>query len=155
MGDAAMQRNFRLRDEAELGEFRQRGLIFDEGTANYLGVSYLARYLVTFDFPGKKLYLKRGAQFGAPMRYDLSGMELFRKKGTATIRLVKRYSAADRAGLRSGDIVEEIDSLAAASVRLHPLREALSMPGEHAVRIRRGDKRLRVVLTLTDPPTRR
>lgn len=46
------------------GPFRHKKLLFTRTlNANYLGIEYWSRYVVTFDFPNKALYLKESRQF--------------------------------------------------------------------------------------------
>lgn len=40
--------------EISLGGFRHRGLVFERGSANVLGLAFLQRYIVTLDFPRKR-----------------------------------------------------------------------------------------------------
>ena len=144
-------RSVRVREIA-LGDYRHRGPVFDEGTSNLIGLDYLSRYVVTLDFPGKKMYLKPGARFDEPSRFDLSGAHVWRPNGTTTVDSIDRYSAADYGGLRARDVVEEIDSRPAAAFAPMQIRKLLCLPGKHTLRVTRGKATLDIVLDLKEPP---
>ncbi|MGH7137901.1 MAG: hypothetical protein ACREHD_19300 [Pirellulales bacterium] len=66
------------------------------------------------------------------------------------MREVTAASAANRAGLKPGDVVEELDLQLASSLTLRRLNALLSTPGEHVLHVRRGDQSLRIVLQLQE-----
>jgi hypothetical protein len=52
--------------QLRLGKFEHAGLLFDEGARNSLSLAYFAPYVVTFDFPGRRLFLSpSGAEKGS------------------------------------------------------------------------------------------
>ena len=135
-----------------IGGLTHRGLVFDEGDHNLLGLGYLSRYVVTFDFPGERMYLKPGAAFNEPSRVDLSGAHLLRPSGAATVHSVDRYSAAADAGLRAHDVLEVIDGQRAESLTMLQIRKILCLPGEHLLRVKRGERTLEIKLHLKEVP---
>ncbi|MGH8162137.1 MAG: aspartyl protease family protein [Gammaproteobacteria bacterium] len=139
--------------EIAVGGVRHRGLIMDDGVGedNLLGLGFLSRYVVTFDFPGKTMYLKPGARFSEPSRYDLSGAHIWRPNDTTVIDSVDRYSSAEEAGLEARDVIVAIDSRAAESLTLFQLRKVLCLPGEHTLHIKRREKTTTVSLHLKEP----
>jgi hypothetical protein len=52
--------------ECRLGAFQHADLAFCEGEQNILGLAYLARFRVTFDFPNDRIYLVKGTGFDRP-----------------------------------------------------------------------------------------
>lgn len=103
-------------------------LTFDRGNYNAIGLGLLSRYQVTFDFPRRVAYLKRGLRFGSTDLRDLSGMHIVRDGDHVVIEQVDRGSAADHAGLQAGDILVTIDHRIASRQGLFSIREALCVP---------------------------
>ena len=149
---SSVLRRFRLRDAFTLGGFRHRGLIFEEGPDNILGSGYLERYLVTLDFPEKRMYLKRSDRFDQPCLVNLSRAEPWWPNGVMTIRVVAANGPADSAGLKAGDIVEEIDGRRVASLSPGQIWRPVCQPGRHRMRVRRGDESLEITLILSETP---
>lgn len=141
-------REVRLRDEVRVGSFSRQSLVFTEGADNVLGLGYLREAVATFDFPGEKLYLKEGGPRSAMDEEAKSGAIIWRPNGVTTAREVKESSAADRAGLKAGDIIEEIDLKLASSMTLRRIRVLFHTPGERILQVRRDDQSLRIVLQL-------
>ena len=134
--------------EIALGNFRHRRIVFSEGEANVLGLGYLSRYIVTFDFPRKRLYLKRGARFDAPALCDLGGPGIVRSNRSTLISDVDQGSAADFAGLEVGDVIQRVDDDDTESLTLTQIRKRFCIPGLHRLRIMRGSEKLHIALVL-------
>jgi hypothetical protein len=49
-----------------LGDFKVNNPFVGESQSNMLGLSFLARFQVTMDFPRAKMYLKKGKPFDGP-----------------------------------------------------------------------------------------
>lgn len=140
----------RIREIAFCG-FRHRGILFDEGNLNSLGTSVLSRYLVTFDFPGRAMYLMPGAHFAEPSRRGLSGARLWRPEGVTKIQFVHEGTPAAHAGLQIGDVIEELDGRPVQSFRLSEISERFATPGQYHLIVARGERRLSLTLVLEDP----
>ena len=138
--------------EIALGVFRHHGAVFDEGAKNLLGIGYLSRYVITFDFPRKKLYLKPSAGFAKPARYNLSGAQIWRANGATTIRFVEEGGPAELAGLNVGDIIDEIDGRSAGSFSMVKISRILCREGSHMFRVTRGKKIIDIGLVIKEPP---
>lgn len=145
-----INRRSRIR-EISLYGFRHRGCIFEETKRDLLGAWYLSRYLVTFDFPGETIYLAPGSRFAQPSRRALSGARLSRENGVTRVRFIHPRTPAEKAGMRVGDVIEEIDGERADSLRLSGIATRFSIPGAYRLTIARGRQRLLVVLILEDP----
>jgi hypothetical protein len=74
---------------AQLGKFLHRDVLVNEGPMSILGLSFLARYDITFDFPRALAYFKRGADFAAPDRLGTSGIAITPVNGRLLIVNVK------------------------------------------------------------------
>jgi hypothetical protein len=133
-----------------VGPFRHRGLVFSAPCSeNSLGLQYLARYVVTFDFPGGVMYLKEGKRFADRDREDASGLHFQRVGGRTVVVRVDEGSPAALGGLRAQDVILQIDGRNASEGCLQPLRQLLCAQGQRVqVRIRRGEEERDVPLTL-------
>jgi hypothetical protein len=133
-----------------VGPFEHRAIVFTSPcTRNLLGLQYLLRYTVTFDFPAGKMYLKKGERFGSPDSDDASGLHFWRPDGRTVIARVDPESPGARAGIRPGDVLLDIDGHDAGRGRLHPLRLLLCAEGKTVpVKIRRDGEERTVSLRL-------
>jgi hypothetical protein len=59
--------------QCRLGAFQHGDLAFREGEENRLGLAYLARFRVTFDFPNDRIYLVKGTGFDRPREENRLG----------------------------------------------------------------------------------
>jgi hypothetical protein len=134
--------------EVSLCGFRHRGMVFAEREKDMLGLRYLSRFVVTLDFRRMKMYLTPGKRFHEPDCYNLSGAGASRSNGVTIVYSVHHASAADKAGLRVGDAIEQFDGRPAESMSLLQIRKRLCTPGEHYLRVRRAQQSLNLVLVL-------
>jgi predicted metalloprotease with PDZ domain len=139
----------RLR-EISLGDFVHRGVMFARAADNTLGTGYLSRFMITFDFQGRKMYLKPSARFAEPSRHDLSGAHLLRIQGQTRVHSVDAGSAAERAGIKAGDSIITFDKSPVALMSMFDLRKKLCCPGKYALVLKRGKLAAGVALVLTD-----
>jgi predicted aspartyl protease len=133
-----------------LGPFTHHQLCFGSAVQrNVLGLNYLSRYIVTFDFPNQKMYLKKGKRFDQPNVWDYSGLAILRIDGQTVVTIVDSGSPAARAGIEPKDILLKLDKLDADKTRLHVLRQRLARENETVrLRLRRGDKERELDLKL-------
>ena len=130
-------------DRFSLGEFQHEQVTVREASENTIGLSLLSRYVVTFDFPHSRLYLKKGKRFAEPHRCDLSGLELIKVDGETRIEDVRPQTPADAVGLQAKDQILNVDGKNASSLSLFELRSLLMQEGA------------RVKLVVTGSPGRR
>ncbi len=136
-------------NEFGLGPFTHHQLYFCSKRMNILGLNYLSRYIVTFDFPNQKMYLKKGKRFDQPDLRDQSGLHILRIDGQTAVGIVDSGSPAARAGIEPKDILLKLDKLDADKTRLHVLRQRLARENEAVhLRLRRGDKERELDLKL-------
>jgi hypothetical protein len=114
----------------KIGPFEHQGAFLDSGVKNLLGLGVLSRYRVTFDFPRKILYLRKGKNFARPSRTNRSGLCIHRPAGVTVIKYVEAKSAAAKAGIKPGDVLVSIGELQADRARLHTLWLRLSEAGK-------------------------
>lgn len=119
-----------------------------------VGIGSLRRFVVTFDFPGKRLFLK---PYPRPPRdldtYDRSGMRIdFAPQGFRVVFVADGTPAAD-AGLRPGDFIVAVDDHAATTISLPDMRDELRrLPAGTVITIdvKAGHKVRRVRLKLRE-----
>lgn len=131
-------------DAFQIGKFRHEGLLVNSAEQNGIGVSFLSRYIVTFDFPHSKLYLKKAAHFDdADARLNLWEVGVERDDSQLAIREVHGYSQAARMGLRAGDVVETLNGIDVRRLSNWQVRRLFGREGRPlAASIRRGTGKL-------------
>lgn len=108
---------------------------------NAIGLALLSRFLVTFDFPNQKLYLKPSKNFGRPSWRDAIGFGLVLKEDRVVILDVETGSAAADVGIEDEDILLEVDGRDARKSSLFELRVLFTHAGEkHRLKVRRGEE---------------
>jgi hypothetical protein len=128
-----------------LGEFAVPSPIFSESYGwppNILGLGLWSRFAATFDFPGRKVYLRKSSHFGRPDRWNATGLHLWKRRESIEVRDVDPDSGAARAGLKKGDLLVDLNGLNADKSGLFDLRDALCKGGQLTCVVRR-DSRLR------------
>lgn len=137
-------------DHLCLGEFRHNHVTVREGSHNTLGLGILSRYVVTFDFPNDRLYLKKGRRVADPSRMDLSGLQLVRVDGGIRIESVRPDSPAAAAGLQGRDNILQVNGKSTSSLSLFELRSLLMAEGSRIpleVTGRAGRRQVEMLLT--------
>jgi hypothetical protein len=136
-----------------LSVFRHSHLQFvkgPKGPTNVLNLPYLARYIVTFDFPRRMMYLKPSRNFARresdPPRGIIAwGVYLSCLTGEVCIGDVVQGSPAARAGVRLSDVIVAIDGTDVNAPRdfsIHRLFCTASDTLRLTVRRRKGTKEL-------------
>jgi hypothetical protein len=131
----------------KLGGFQVQSPIFGEShgqVPNVLGMGFWSRFLVTYDFPERKVYLRRSAGYGRPDRRNATGLRLWRKNDSIEVHSVVQHSPAFRAGLKEGDVLLELDGLVAEKTSLFALRQVLCNGGPLSCVVRRDTQERRV-----------
>jgi hypothetical protein len=139
-------------DDMRVGEHHYASLTFDRGKeeASLLGLGFLSRHMVTFDFPNDKLYLKKGKRYDAPDEIDMSGLHLLKQSNRVVVHSVDENSPAAKAGIKARDILRQVDGANVSNMTLLNLRRALRRGDGKTVDIifQRGDKGFQVNLKL-------
>jgi hypothetical protein len=132
------------------GPLEYQGLIFSEAGGNFLGLDFLSRHVVTFDFAHGKLYLKKGKSFDKPDEAGMCGVSLERSEGQLVVMGVYEGCPAAKAGIRVGDVILKLQGRDASVYEMWEIRDLLrSGPGkEVAMTLQRGKKTLDVVVVL-------
>lgn len=158
------QRVLRL-ESLQIGRFRHSGLVLGEhrgNMPNVLGLGYLVRYIVTFDFANRTMYLKPSRQFNRPdidfaSAMIRSGMGLLRSEGQTFVSNVSKASAAERAGIREHDVLVSVNGTDVAREPLFTVYKALHAAGDDLkLTVERGGERLNLGVRLpVDAPPRK
>lgn len=121
--------------------FEYQDLIFGEGNWSYLGLSFLSRHIVTFDFPNSRMYLKKGKEFKKIDETDMSGLHLLRISDKTTVYSVDEGSPAQKAGIRANDIILKVGNKDANTYDMWELRRLLMSGDKHKIMMttKRGD----------------
>ncbi|HEY2253429.1 MAG TPA: hypothetical protein VGH74_20285 [Planctomycetaceae bacterium] len=135
----------------QIGKSRHDDLIVNTGEHNVVCLAYLARYVVTLDFPRNRMYWKHGQHYDdRDSRLILADVEIERDKEAVTIRDVHLYGPAARLGLRRGDVLETLNSHEARRFSNWHIRRVLARDqGPLSAVVRRGSEKV----TLRAEPT--
>jgi hypothetical protein len=139
-------------DSLAVGPFTQRGLRVSRINLNSVGMRYFSRYQVTFDLPGERMYLKRGAAYARPEPAATSGMTIIWKEGEPTIETVRPKGPAASAGLEPQDVLVRVNARPADEFDPFALRELFTATAGRKVplRVRRGDREYAADLVLEE-----
>src|SRR5690606_10273110 len=89
-----------------------------------LGGEILSRFSVIFNFSKEEIYVKKNSSFKAPFYYNLSGITV-RAKGSRLnvfeITEVRDRSAAQKADILPGDVIQSVNGVKADEIDLNTL----------------------------------
>ena len=123
-------------DEFTLGDRTYKGLIFDKGQkASVLGLGFLSRHKVTFDFPNSKLYLKKGGNYDKPDENDMSGLHLLKKDLGVFVHSVDKGLPAAMSGLKAKDILQKVNGQGIGKYTLSQIRSLLRSEDGKVIRV--------------------
>ena len=110
-----------------------------------IGGEILNRFKVIFDFPGERIYLKKGKAFKKPFTYNMSGL-VVKAKGsrlnTYEIVSVREESSGEKAGFKKGDIILSINNIDSRNLTLSNVIAFLNARENKKlrIRVRRGEE---------------
>jgi hypothetical protein len=131
-------------NSVQIGKSKHEDLIVNTGEHNAVGLAYLARYVVTLDFPRSRLYWKHAQHFDdRDDRLILADIAIERNKEAVTIEEVHAYGRVARLGLRRGDILETLNGHDAKRFSNWHIRRALGREhGPLSAVVRRGGEKV-------------
>ncbi|MBN1553124.1 MAG: aspartyl protease family protein [Phycisphaerae bacterium] len=139
-------------DDVRLETLRYPNLLLDrsEEAASLLGLDFLSRHVVTFDFPDGKFCLKKGERFDASDEADMSGLHMLSQEGKVIVHSIDEGSPAAKAGLKPDDILRKIDDQNVQEFTLTTLRKRLRAGDGKTVEVifQRGDKGFKTTIQL-------
>lgn len=129
------------------------GNVFRNGA---LGGEILSRFVVIFNFPAEKVYLKKNSAFKKNFYYNLSGITLKAKGSQLTtfeVTEVREKSPSQQSGIRPGDIILTLNGVPAGNFDLNMMNGLLnSKPGKRIrLELMRNGEKYRADIELTDP----
>jgi hypothetical protein len=131
----------------------RHGMVGSQHYGGNLGSAMLERFVCTFDYARKTLYLAPGRRFAQRDRYSRVGAFFLRTADRVTAVGIVRGSPAEEAGLESEDAVLEIDGRKAAAFTPEDM-DRIFVDGEpgatHTLTIERDGVTRRISITLRD-----
>ncbi len=129
------------------------GNVFRNGA---LGGELLSRFVVIFNFPQEKMYLRKNSAFKKNFYYNLSGLTLKAKGSQLTtfeVTEVRDLSPSMKCGIQPGDIILSLNGISTQNLDLNILNGLLnSKPGRRIrLDISRNGEQLRKEFELRDP----
>jgi hypothetical protein len=123
------------------------GVHFQDGI---LGGETLRRFRITFDYPKERMIVERGARFGDPFEFDMSGLVAEPSSpDRRTVRSVLAGSPAAQADIQVGDVILAIDGKAVRELGSDGIMRALRVDqAEVQLTIERGSTKLEKKLRL-------
>ncbi len=127
------------------------GIQASENVAGILGNQVLSMYNITFDIPGKMLYLEKNSNFGKKLAVNCSGidLQLSPDKEKLLVHQVFDDSPAAEAGIRLNDELISVNNKPVSEMNLPDIKEMLRQEGETVkLVLSDGGKEKSVSLTL-------
>lgn len=133
------------------------GVFGTDIAAGSIGAGVLKRFAAVYDYRARKIYLERGAMFGAADPVDLAGMWIVGDPGSRgrsiRVHTVDAQGPAESAGVVAGDRIESVDGRPAAEIGAVALRQlfATGPAGRRiALALQRSGARREATITLAD-----
>jgi predicted aspartyl protease len=134
------EREMRIKS-LSIGSLNYADLIFGEANWSHLGLLFLSRHTVTFDFPNSKMHLNKGKGFKKNDETDMSGLHILRISNQTLVYSVDEGSPAQKSGINTKDIILKVGDKDANTYDILELRRFL-MSGDKrniTMTIKRGD----------------
>ena len=120
-----------------------------ESSYDSVGLIYLSRFRLMFDFKNQELFMVQGARFEEPDADDWSDMILVSRNGRVTVKMTVMKGAAQLAGIRAGDTVIAVNGEQTEALTLFEIRQRLTKRAPVSITLRRGEVTLPVQM---EPP---
>ena len=146
----------------QLGNYKLSNIIssFNDGTngapppwekEGNLGSEILKRFNVTFNIPGKQIYLKKNNLFSEPFEFNMAGLQFDRDNEKAmVVTNVIPGSPSDKAQILPGDKIIAINDKLSSQLTRDEIENELKFIGKEVnLIISRSNKKLTVSLILT------
>ena len=139
-------------DQAVIRRFPARGFGGTAEPDGMIGVEFLRRFRLFFDYGRERLILEPNAAYGEPSRFDASGLRVYKeapdRRGLKVFAVLPETPAAE-AGLREGDVLLAVDRTSADLATPSRIAEMLMDDGaERTLLVERGAQVLQIRLKL-------
>lgn len=129
------------------------GNVFRNGA---IGGEILSRFVVVFNFPAERVYLKKNAAYKKNFYYNLSGITLKAKGSQLTtfeVTEVRDKSPSKVSGIMPGDIILTLNGIPAQNLDLNMMNGMLNSKPGRRIRLEliRGGERFKADIELRDP----
>ena len=112
---------------------QKAGVFGTSAIAGSIGTGILKRFGVAFDYPQRRIILRRDPGRDVPDPADRSGLWLGRDSGEFKVFDVIPGSPADLSGIKKGDLVTAVDGTPARRLDLFAVREELKSSARRSV----------------------
>jgi hypothetical protein len=116
----------------------------------FVGAQLLTRFIVTFDYAGKRMVLEPGRRFAEPFEADMTGMVLnLQGEESRRVEAILAGSPAEEAGIEIGDVLVAVDGRTIDELGFDGLERMFKRDGaEVRVTLERGGTRIEKTLKL-------
>ena len=115
-----------------LADYAHTNQLFSEAETNVVGLSFLSRYKLTFDFLNATLIVEPGRRHQRFCPANRLGVDVELRPGTLVFREVDEAGLAWRLGIRPGDRVLEVDCTPIAEKRVRDLAHVVHVAPDGA-----------------------
>ena len=140
VGDHIAQSEIRVVDNLNIQGLVKTNLhamrIRNPADPSHLGLGYLKRNNVVFDFPEQKMYLQPRQNFSNADKEDMSGLHLLREGDKTVVYSVDPDSPAFNSGIRPRDILTSINGQDSTKLTLRTIRQILKHNLGDAIKLR-------------------
>jgi hypothetical protein len=112
-------------NNVSVGLLKYKNLIFSSASRSRLGLEFLSRHIVTFDFPNSKIYFKKGKDFKKIDEADMTGLHLLRMSNGVIVYSIDKDSPAEKVGIEANDIILRVGKKDASKYDMQELRRFL------------------------------
>jgi hypothetical protein len=132
--------------------FHQRVVVGRDASESSLGIDYLSRFLVTFDFPRQMVYLSASKRHASPDDSRIIGFTLTTEDGEVRVKSVSTGGPAAEAGIEAGDVILQARRQPLQGKDLFEVREIFNSGYQRSIELclRRGRRVFSVVVTARD-----
>ncbi len=128
--------DLKILEKFSVGKFEYKNKVFQKHFKSVLSLDFLSRHIVTFDFPNKIMYLKKGKNFNKQANIDitihLTGFSI-NSESHVVIQVDPNQSAYEK-GVQEGDLLININSRDVSNMDLVEFWKFMQLP------IARGEK---------------